>query len=301
MRQANSFRVTTLMALLTVVLFAFGFVAGGPRGALFALVVSIAANLFTYYRTGKFALKRLGARKVTGTDSKLYQAVRKVCRSASAPEPEVYIISSKAPNALAVGRTPASASLAVTEGLLETLNTQELEGVIGHEIAHIIQRDTLLNTFAASLAGAIGWLAGSMRFSLLSQSVRRSVRGGGALFPIMIASALAPVAAALNLHRNGLVENIRMVCAPKFQKHTITALMGRMLQDSFERGDTSFLFNPRDSGSLADWQTSTVRSYRYTHFARIVPKAQMLRLKHCVGTWIDGSSQTTERCVCAKP
>ena len=197
MRQANSFRVTTLMALLTVVLFAFGFVAGGPRGALFALVVSIAANLFTYYRTGKFALKRLGARKVTGTDSKLYQAVRKVCRSASAPEPEVYIISSKAPNALAVGRTPASASLAVTEGLLETLNTQELEGVIGHEIAHIIQRDTLLNTFAASLAGAIGWLAGSMRFSLLSQSVRRSVRGGGALFPIMIASALAPVAAAI--------------------------------------------------------------------------------------------------------
>lgn len=197
MRQANSFRVTALMALLTVVLFAFGFVAGGPRGALFALVVSIAANLFTYFRAGKFALKRLGARKVTGTDSKLYQAVRKVCRSASAPEPEVYIISSKAPNALAVGRTPASASLAVTEGLLETLNTQELEGVIGHEIAHIIQRDTLLNTFAASLAGAIGWLAGSMRFSLLSQSVRRSVRGGGALFPIMIASALAPVAAAI--------------------------------------------------------------------------------------------------------
>ena len=197
MRQANSFRVTALMALLTVVLFAFGFLAGGPRGALFALVVSIAANLFTYYRTGKFALKRLGARKVTGTDSKLYQAVRKVCRSASAPEPEVYIISSKAPNALAVGRTPESASLAVTEGLLETLNTQELEGVIGHEIAHIIQRDTLLNTFAASLAGAIGWLAGSMRFSLLSQSVRRSVRGGGALFPIIIASALAPVAAAI--------------------------------------------------------------------------------------------------------
>ena len=197
MRQANSFRVTALMALLTVVLFAFGFLAGGPRGALFALVVSIAANLFTYYRTGKFALKRLGARKVTGTDSKLYQAVRKVCRSASAPEPEVYIISSKAPNALAVGRTPESASLAVTEGLLETLNTQELEGVIGHEIAHIIQRDTLLNTFAASLAGAIGWLAGSMRFSLLSQSVRRSVRGGGALFPIVIATALAPVAAAI--------------------------------------------------------------------------------------------------------
>lgn len=197
MRQVNSFRVTTLMALLTVVLFAFGFLAGGPRGALFALVVSIAANLFTYYRTGKFALKRLGARKVTGTDSKLYQAVRKVCRSASAPEPEVYIISSKAPNALAVGRTPASASLAVTEGLLEILNSQELEGVIGHEIAHIMQRDTLLNTFAASLAGAIGWLAGSMRFSLLSQSVRRSVRGGGALFPIIIASALAPVAAAI--------------------------------------------------------------------------------------------------------
>ena len=101
-----------------------------------------------------------------------------------------------------------------------------------------------------------------------------------------------PVAAALNLHRNGLVENIGLVCAPNVPKHTITALMGRMLQDSFERGDTSFQFNPRDSGSLADWKTSTVRSYRYTHFARIVPKAQMLRFKHCVGSWLNEYSQS---------
>lgn len=186
-----------LMALLTVVLFALGFMAGGPRGALIALVVSLAANFFTYYRSGKFALKRLGARKVTDTNSRILQVVRKVCRSASAPEPEVYLISSKAPNALAIGRTPERAAVAVTEGLLETLSSEELEGVIGHEIAHIMSCDTQLNTFVASLAGAIGWLAGSMRFSLLSQSVRRSVRGGGALFPILIASVLAPVAAAI--------------------------------------------------------------------------------------------------------
>ena len=128
----------------------------------------------------------------------------------------------------------------------------------------------------------------------------KSVWAGAADINLLYAGD-QPVAAALNLHRSGLVENIQMVCAPKFPKHTITALMGRMLRDGFERGDTSFLFNPRDSYSLTDWQTSSVRSYRYTHFARIVPKAQMLRLKHCVGAWINGSSQTERVAKSAQP
>ena len=197
MRRTNSFRITALMTLLTVVLLILGFLTGGPRGAFFALAVSLAANFFTYFRSGKFTLKRLGVRKVTDSNAKIRKVVKKVSRSAAAPEPDVYLISSKAPNALAIGRSPDSASLAVTEGLLETLSAEELEGVIGHEIAHIMQCDTLLNTFVASFAGAIGWLAGSLRFSLLSQTARRSVRGGGALFPIIIASTLAPVAAAI--------------------------------------------------------------------------------------------------------
>ncbi|MFQ5606500.1 MAG: M48 family metalloprotease [Candidatus Zixiibacteriota bacterium] len=115
----------------------------------------------------------------------------------AAPGPRAYIIPSKAPNALATGRNPESAAVAVTEGLLELLSSEQLEGVIGHEIAHIMQRDTLLNAYVSSAAGAIGWLAGSLRFTTLSHAARRSLRGGGALFPIILASALAPVAAAL--------------------------------------------------------------------------------------------------------
>ncbi len=192
-------KVVMLLAALTALLLGVGYVAGGANGALIALVISVVLNMGSYWFSDKLALARFGAKEVTDSSSKVVQAATTVARNAGIPVPKTYIIPTKAPNAFATGRNPEHAAVAVSEGLLELLNRDELEGVIGHEIAHIANRDTLISAMAATIGGAIGFLASMARWGAIFGGVGGNDRnrGGGNPLFLIVAAIVAPIAAAM--------------------------------------------------------------------------------------------------------
>lgn len=174
-----------------------GFLVGGQTGMIMAFVLAAVMNFFSYWYSAKMVLKMYKAREVTETDHpRLFRTVRRVATQAMIPVPKVYIVPNKAPNAFATGRNLENAAVAVTEGLLELLSDDELEGVIGHEIAHIMNKDMLIGTIAATFAGAVGILASIARWGAIFGGFGRgSNRGGGLGF--LVAAIVAPIAAML--------------------------------------------------------------------------------------------------------
>jgi heat shock protein HtpX len=156
----NVMRTGFLLAALTGLFLAVGYLLGGNSGMLIALAFSIATNLFAYWNGDKMVLSMHGAEEVTPQEApELYALVEGLVERAALPMPRLYLISNPQPNAFATGRDPAHAAVAVTTGLLEHLNRDELAGVIAHELSHVKNRDTLIMTITATLAGAISMLA----------------------------------------------------------------------------------------------------------------------------------------------
>jgi heat shock protein HtpX len=156
----NVFRTGFLIAALTGLFLAVGYLLGGNSGMFIALAFSIATNLFAYWNGDKMVLSMHGAEQVTPQEApELYAVVEDLARRAAVPAPKVYLISNPQPNAFATGRDPAHAAVAVTTGLLQHLSRDELAGVIAHELSHVRNRDTLIMTITATLAGAISMLA----------------------------------------------------------------------------------------------------------------------------------------------
>jgi heat shock protein HtpX len=154
------FRTAILLAAMTALFMGIGFLVGGQGGMIVALLVATAMNLFAYWNSDKMVLRMYGARQVDQRSApELYAMVRRLAGNAGLPMPRVYIMESQQPNAFATGRNPQHAAVAVTTGLMQTLNSEELEGVIAHELSHIKHRDTLLMTITATLAGAISMIA----------------------------------------------------------------------------------------------------------------------------------------------
>ncbi|HEY8276727.1 MAG TPA: zinc metalloprotease HtpX [Methyloceanibacter sp.] len=154
------FRTAILLAAMTALFMGIGFLVGGQGGMIVALLVAMAMNLFAYWNSDKMVLSMYGAREVDERSApELYAMVRRLAGNAGLPMPRVFIMENKQPNAFATGRNPEHAAVAVTTGLLQTLNSDELEGVIAHELSHIKNRDTLLMTITATIAGAISMLA----------------------------------------------------------------------------------------------------------------------------------------------
>jgi heat shock protein HtpX len=154
------FRTAILLAAMTALFMGIGFLVGGQGGMIVALLVATAMNLFAYWNSDKMVLRMYGAREADERSApELYAMVRRLAGNAGLPMPRVYIMENKQPNAFATGRNPEHAAVAVTTGLLQTLNADELEGVIAHELSHIKNRDTLLMTITATLAGAISMVA----------------------------------------------------------------------------------------------------------------------------------------------
>ena len=182
-----------LMALFGFV----GFMLGGQTGMTTALLFALIMNLISYWFSDKIVLKLYRAREITEADNpRLYRVVRRVSVQANnLPMPKVCIVPSKAPNAFATGRNADHAAVAVTEGLLELLNEDELEGVIGHEIGHIMNRDILIGTIAATFAGAIGYLAMIARWGAIFGGYSRDDNRGGGGIGLLIAAIVAPIAA----------------------------------------------------------------------------------------------------------
>lgn len=156
----NYFRTGLLLALMTGLFVAVGFVIGGSSGMVIAFAIALATNFFAYWNADKLVLSMYGAREVDRQSAPgFYGIVEQLAARAGMPMPRVYIIENDQPNAFATGRNPEHAAVAATTGLLRMLDSDEVAGVIAHELAHVKHRDTLTMTITASLAGAIGMLA----------------------------------------------------------------------------------------------------------------------------------------------
>src|SRR5690606_33773142 len=156
----NYFKTGLLLAAMTALFGAVGFLIGGESGMLIALVVAAAMNLFAYWNSDRMVLRMYNAREVDArTAPEFYGLVADLARNAQLPMPRVYVIDNDQPNAFATGRNPQNAAVAATTGLLHSLTREEIEGVMAHELAHVKNRDTLIMTITATLAGAIGLLA----------------------------------------------------------------------------------------------------------------------------------------------
>lgn len=194
----NTLKVTFLMLILILLFSYIGFYFGGQNGMIIAFLIAAGMNFFSYWFSDKIVLKMYKARQITEADHpRYYSIVQNISNVAMVPMPKVYIVPSKAPNAFATGRNAENAAVAVTEGLLGILDDGELEGVICHEFAHIVNKDMLIGTIAATFAGAIGILATIARFGAIfyGGGSRDGNRGGG--IGILIAAIIAPIVALI--------------------------------------------------------------------------------------------------------
>lgn len=188
----NYFRTTLLLAAMTSLFLGVGFMLGGSGGMMVALLLALAMNGFAYWNSDKMVLGMYGAREVDEASAPEYvRMVRLLAENAGLPMPRVYVIDNAQPNAFATGRNPEHASVAATTGLLQMLSPQELAGVMAHELAHIRNRDTLIMTITATIAGAISMLA---NFAMFSGDNRNNPLGIAGVLLLMV---VGPMAAAL--------------------------------------------------------------------------------------------------------
>jgi heat shock protein HtpX len=196
----NQIRTTVLMALLTGLILLIGQWIGGRQGMVIALVAAAGMNFFSYWFSDKIVLKMYRAQEVGQHDGpELYGMVQELCRRANLPMPKVYVIPQEAPNAFATGRNPEHAAVAVTEGLLKRMSREEVMGVLAHELAHVKNRDILIGSIAATMAGAIMLLANMARWSAIFGGGHRDREdgGGGGGLGLILMSIIAPLAAML--------------------------------------------------------------------------------------------------------
>lgn len=194
---ANNMKTVLLLGLLTgIILFIGSF--WGQQGLTIALIMSVAMNFGSYFFSDKIALSMYHAQAVSRDQApQLYRIIEGLCARNDIPVPKIYVIPEDSPNAFATGRNPQHASVAVTQGALRLLNEEELTGVLAHEIAHIKNRDILISSVAATLAGIIMWIANMARFAAFFGGGRdRDEEGGGALGGL-ITIIVAPIAALL--------------------------------------------------------------------------------------------------------
>jgi len=189
------------MAALSAILVMIGNFIGGQSTALFFLGIALVMNFFGYYFSDKVAIKMTRSQPVSEREvPELYAIIRSLTRKAGLPMPKVYITPSPQPNAFATGRDPEHSAVAVTEGIMRILDRDELEGVLAHEIAHIKNRDILIGSIAATLAGAITMIANVIKWSAFFGGVQSDEEEGGGIFGLFAAMAmaiLAPIAALL--------------------------------------------------------------------------------------------------------
>jgi heat shock protein HtpX len=189
-----------LLTALTMLLVLGGDAIAGQQGMTFGLIIAVVMNGVAYFFSDKIALRSSGAQPVTREQlPRLYEVMERLVAKAQLPMPKLYVIPQPAPNAFATGRNPKHASVAVTAGLMELMNDDELEGVIAHELSHVRNYDILITSIAATLAGAITWIASMGRWAMIFGGFggsRDSNRNGGGLAALLML-IVAPIAALL--------------------------------------------------------------------------------------------------------
>ena len=194
----NTLKTGLLLTALTLLLVLGGRAIAGPTGMTVALVFAVLMNGLAYFFSDKIALAASGAQPVTRDQApRLYEVMERLCGKANLPMPKLYMIPQPAPNAFATGRNPQHASVAVTQGLLELMNDEELEGVIAHELSHVRNYDILTASVAATLAGAVMWIANIARWGMIFGGARDDEDRGGGGIAALLMLFLAPLAALL--------------------------------------------------------------------------------------------------------
>ncbi len=264
MNQAKTF---FLMVLLTVILVGLGSVIGGKNGAVLAFAAALAINFVSYWFSDRIVLHMYGAKEVTEAQAPgVYNILATLSQRASIPMPRVYVIENDSPNAFATGRNPEHSAVAVTTGILRILNKQELEGVLAHELSHVLHRDILISTVAASLAGAITMLANWARFSLFFGG-RDDEEGGGNIVSVIVFSMVAAFAAmliqlAISRSREYLADEggAHLTGNPLFLAHALRRLEAGVVRNPMQDANPStahmFIVNPFSArGVLALFST----------------------------------------------
>src|SRR6266513_3959503 len=192
----NTFKTAFLLTALTLLLMGIGRYFGGQSGMIWALIIATGTNFIAYFFSDKIALATYRAQPVTREQlPRVYSVVERITQKIGLPMPKIYVIPTESPNAFATGRNPSHASVAVTQGILNLLDDEELEGVLAHELGHVRNRDILISSIAATIAGAITYFAEIGRWGMIFGGYERddNNRGGGmgALFMLI----LAPIAA----------------------------------------------------------------------------------------------------------
>ena len=221
-------KTAILLGGLTSLFLGVGFLLGGNGGMVIALMIAIGMNVFAYWNSGDMVLRMYGARQVTSqTSPKLYGIVQRLSARASLPMPRVFVVENDQPNAFATGRDPNHAAVAATTGLLRQLNDQEVTAVMAHELAHVKNRDTLIMTVTATIAGAISLLA-NLAFLFRSD---RSVLGAGGTILLMIFAPIAAMVVQMAISRSREYEADRIgaqICGqPKWLASALANLHNR--------------------------------------------------------------------------
>ncbi len=194
----NSFKTALLLGGLTGLLMLIGGFFGGKGGVVIAFIFAVVMNFGAYWFSDKLILRMYNAQEVTETQAPdLYSLVKGLAMRASLPVPKIYIIPEETPNAFATGRNERHAVVAVTEGILRILNRDELEGVLAHELTHIKNRDMLIGSIAATLAGAIVMLANMAQWAAIFGGASRDDEEGGGVIGLIFMAILAPLAATI--------------------------------------------------------------------------------------------------------
>lgn len=194
----NTVKTVFLMTLMTVLFITVGRIVGGESGMIFAFVLAIGMNFFSYWFSDKIVLKMYGAQPVTEAQAPdIYRIVRRLAQHARLPMPKIYVLPSESPNAFATGRNPQHAVVAVTQGITRIMSEEELEGVLAHELSHIKHYDILTGTIVSAFAGAITMLAYMAQWAMIFGGGRGDDEGEGNPLAMLAMVFLAPIAASL--------------------------------------------------------------------------------------------------------
>ena len=193
----NTLKVGVLLTILTAAVLLIGRALGGTQGMIFAFVIAMAMNLGSYWFSDKIVLKMTGAQPVDLQQApELYRMTEELVQRANLPMPKLYIVNDPSPNAFATGRNPSHAVVAVNQGLLDLLDSKEIEGVIAHELGHVARRDTLTMAIVATLAGALMVLVQIARFGAMF-GIGGSSRNGNNMLTILAMMIVGPIAATM--------------------------------------------------------------------------------------------------------
>ncbi len=247
-------KTVVLLTLLTLLFVWVGGIVGGQQGMVIAFVLAGAMNFFSYFYSDQLVLRHYNAVPVSQAEARgLYTIVERLCTKANLPMPKIYIIPEPTPNAFATGRNPDNAAVAVTEGLLQLLDDDEVEAVLGHELSHVRHYDILVGTIAATIAGAIGVLANMMQFSAMFGGGDRENRPNPLLMLVMaiiLPLAAAVIQMAISRNREYMADegSARLTRHPEWLQSALAKLSSynaqRTMQEATPESAHMFIINP---------------------------------------------------------